>query len=196
MKSINIEKDDLSNDIDIDLEKENISLKQKKIKSKYEIIKQLKEKNIKIKINLLLFIFIFLFAIVFLIFIHYSLNDNQNTNIIKNNYYLRRNIANKTLNDNLTDLNIINNINSIKTEKKENISIIEDIKNVNEKPIDKIINHDNKEQNDAKKKIGIAFFYKTLYYNGIARFITVTSKYLLKTGKYNIFFFTNKPYFR
>jgi len=38
MKSINIEKDDLSNDIDIDLEKENISLKQKKIKSKYEKI--------------------------------------------------------------------------------------------------------------------------------------------------------------
>ena len=49
-------------------------------------------------------------------------------------------------------------------------------------------------QNYANRKIGIAFVYKNLYSNGIARFITVTSKYLLETGKYNIFYITDKPY--
>ena len=42
----------------------------------------------------------------------------------------------------------------------------------------------NEEKN---RKIGLAFIYSTLYSNGIARFITVTSKYLLRTGRYNIF---------
>ena len=51
----------------------------------------------------------------------------------------------------------------------------------------------NEEKN---RKIGLAFIYSTLYSNGIARFITVTSKYLLRTGRYNIFFITDKPYYK
>ena len=48
------------------------------------------------------------------------------------------------------------------------------------------------EQNSTKKKIGIAFIYSTLSANGIGRFITVTAKYLQRTGKYNIYFITGK----
>ena len=42
------------------------------------------------------------------------------------------------------------------------------------------------------KKITIAFVYSTLYANGIARFITVASNYLINTGKYNIYIITEK----
>ena len=61
--------------------------------------------------------------------------------------------------------------------KTPNISIIDDIKNI-------IINQTNENidininTNKTKEKIGIAFIYSTLYSNGIARFITVTSKNL------------------
>ena len=41
-------------------------------------------------------------------------------------------------------------------------------------------------------KITIAFVYSTLYANGIARFITVASNYLINTGKYNIYIITEK----
>ena len=51
-------------------------------------------------------------------------------------------------------------------------------------------------QNSTNKKIGIAFLYSTLSANGIGRFITVTAKYLQRTGKYKIYFITGKPYFR
>ena len=42
------------------------------------------------------------------------------------------------------------------------------------------------------RKINIAFVYSTLYANGIARFITVASNYLINTGKYNIYIITEK----
>ena len=73
------------------------------------------------------------------------------------------------------------------SNKTSNASIINDI-----------VNQTNKisEKNKTNEKIGIAFIYSTLYSNGIARFITVTSKNLLKTGKYNIFFITGKPYYK
>ena len=44
-----------------------------------------------------------------------------------------------------------------------------------------------------KTKITIAFVYSNLYANGIARFITVTANNLIKTGKYDIYFITEKP---
>ena len=37
-------------------------------------------------------------------------------------------------------------------------------------------------ENTTKKKIGLAFIYSSLSANGIGRVITVTAKYLLKTG--------------
>ena len=42
------------------------------------------------------------------------------------------------------------------------------------------------------RKLTIAFVYSTLYANGIARFITLASNYLIKTGKYNIYIITEK----
>ena len=85
------------------------------------------------------------------------------------------------------------------TEKDIRIPIIEDIKNVDNNPLgftidsmrDKIMG-----ENATNKKINIAFLYSTLSANGIGRVITVTSKYLLKTGKYNIIFITEKPYYK
>ena len=42
------------------------------------------------------------------------------------------------------------------------------------------------------KKINVAFIYSVLSGNGIARFMVVTGDYLVRTGKYNVYFFT-KP---
>ena len=43
-------------------------------------------------------------------------------------------------------------------------------------------------------KIKIAFVYQILLANGIGRFITVTANQLIKTGKYDIYFITDKQY--
>ena len=53
---------------------------------------------------------------------------------------------------------------------------------------------DDNNKNNTTRKIGLAFVYSTLYSNGIARFITLTSKYFMETGKYDICFITGKPY--
>ena len=79
------------------------------------------------------------------------------------------------------DLTNANNKYNLRNDKLENIND------------DKGINEGN---NILNRKIGIAFIYSTLYSNGIARFITVTSKNLLQTGRYNIFFITDKPYYK
>ena len=88
-------------------------------------------------------------------------------------------------------------IRSNETEKEIGIPIIEDIKNLDKNPLGFTIDSMSDEiigDNKRKKKINIAFLYSTLSANGIGRVITVTSKYLLKTGKFNIYFITKKPY--
>ena len=52
---------------------------------------------------------------------------------------------------------------------------------------------DDMNKNKETKKIGLAFVYTSLYSNGIARFITLTSNYFIETGKYDIYFITKKP---
>ena len=47
-----------------------------------------------------------------------------------------------------------------------------------------------------KSKIGVAFIYHILHSNGVARVITLTAEHLIKTGKYNVFLITGKPYER
>ena len=42
------------------------------------------------------------------------------------------------------------------------------------------------------QKINVAFLYSSLSGNGIARFMIVTGEYFLKTGKYNVYFFTKQ----
>ena len=112
----------------------------------------------------------------------------------KKNHHLRK-IA-KKIND--TILNSEKNNIHINDEKDldENFTIIEDIKNLDIKPLDETFDSLSEEilsKNKTKKKIGIAFPYYSLHANGIGRFITVTANNLMKTGKYDICFITEKP---
>ena len=180
MKSAEFEKEYLSNDEDINTETKTLKEKDNK-----EIINNNnlnnKNKNSDIKNTCLIIIsFIVIMLILIILLIYIRITSNLYLNKFGPKFNLRKSISNKALNNNS---NILSNI--------PNVSIIEDIKNIINNQTDEIIN-----KNKTKEKIGIAFIYSTLYSNGIARFITVTSKNLLKTGKYNIFFITGKPYYK
>ena len=180
MKSAEFEKEYLSNDEDINTETKTLKEKDNK-----EIINNNnlnnKNKNSDIKNTCLIIIsFVVIMLILIILLIYIRITSNLYLNKFGPKFNLRKSISNKALNNNS---NILSNI--------PNISIIEDIKNIINNQTDEIIN-----KNKTKEKIGIAFIYSTLYSNGIARFITVTSKNLLKTGKYNIFFITGKPYYK
>ena len=172
MNSINVEKEDLSNEENNNFEKEeNEALNERKqnIDVNNNIYKQNKSTN---KYILIIIFIIFIFIALFSIFIYYKKTSRNYFEKIYQKFNLRKSKVNNTIND-----DIIN----------KNKTIIED----NNNPLD---NNSNKTKNETK--IGIAFIYSTLYSNGIARFITVTSKYLLKTGKFNIYYFTDKPYYK
>ena len=180
MKSAEFEKEYLSNDEDINTETKTLKEKDNK-----EIINNNnlnnKNKNSDTKNTCLIIIsFIAIMLILIILLIYIRITSNLYLNKSGPKFNLRKSISNKALNNNS---NILSNI--------PNVSIIEDIKNIINNQTDEIIN-----KNKTKEKIGIAFIYSTLYSNGIARFITVTSKNLLKTGKYNIFFITGKPYYK
>ena len=180
MKSAELEKEYLSNDEDINTETKTLKEKDNK-----EIINNNnlnnKNKNSDIKNTCLIIIsFVVIMLILIILLIYIRITSNLYLNKSGPKFNLRKSISNKALNNNS---NILSNI--------PNVSIIEDIKNIINNQTDEIIN-----KNKTKEKIGIAFIYSTLYSNGIARFITVTSKNLLKTGKYNIFFITGKPYYK
>jgi hypothetical protein len=103
---------------------------------------------------------------------------------------LTNNILNNAINitntiNNMTN-NIINNVMNINDSTKENKTL--EGQNISQEKQDNITNK------DSNKKIGLAFVYSTLYSNGIARFITLTANYLMKTGKYDICFITSNPY--
>ena len=180
MKSAEFEKEYLSNDEDINTETKTLKEKDNK-----EIINNNnlnnKNKNSDIKNTCLIIIsFVVIMLILIILLIYIRITSNLYLNKSGPKFNLRKSISNKALNNNS---NILSNI--------PNVSIIEDIKNIINNQTDEIIN-----KNKTKEKIGIAFIYSTLYSNGIARFITVTSKNLLKTGKYNIVFITGKPYYK
>ena len=170
MKSTEFTKEELSNEEDNYQEKENEkqTLKPKKKKDIYNNNNNLYKKKKKLEQQNICQILISIFIIIIIIiFIIISYIR------ISSNQYL----------DNFDKkFNLRKNININSTSNASNI----------------VVNQTNKinEKNKTKEKIGIAFIYSTLYSNGIARFITVTSKNLLKTGKYNIFFITNKPYYK
>ena len=77
----------------------------------------------------------------------------------------------------------------ITKENIENNSIINFTENIKENLTDS-----NDTTINGTKKIGLAFVYSTLFSNGIARFITTTANYFMKTGKYDIVFITGEPY--
>ena len=68
--------------------------------------------------------------------------------------------------------------------KVENTTIVDSYQNVSEA---------NK-NNETKSKLGIAFIYKSMLSNGIARFLQLTGNALIETGRYNVYFITGKEY--
>ena len=179
MKSAELEKEYLSNDEDINTETKTLKEKDNKEIRNNNLKNKNKNSNTK-NTCLIIISFIVIMLILIILLIYIRITSNLYLNKFGPKFNLRKSISNKALNNNS---NILSNI--------PNVSIIEDIKNIINNQTDEIIN-----KNKTKEKIGIAFIYSTLYSNGIARFITVTSKNLLKTGKYNIFFITGKPYYK
>ena len=88
-------------------------------------------------------------------------------------------------------------IRELKVKTTENINTIDDVKNLDIPLIYETKNIKSDEEIMAtekpKNKIKIAFLYYSIQANGIGRFIAVTSNNLIKTGKYDIYFITEKP---
>ena len=204
---IEIQKDNPSNEEDTNYlnESEFASLENKKNiynKSGYK-----KKKKFKIQINsinsLAIIIILLLLISVFFIFkfSQFAIKQKINNINIELNQKNDRKVGNMPAKEKF-DINIpINDLElkSNETEKEIGIPIIDDIKNLDRNPLGFTIDSMSNEifgGNITKKKINIAFLYSSLTANGIGRVITVTSKYLLKTGKYNIYFITEKPNIR
>ena len=92
---------------------------------------------------------------------------NEKNNIIKNDK-----------NDSITTIKN----DSITTIKNDSINIGKNVTIKNEKNLRK-----------KEEKIGVAFVYHILHSNGVARVISLTSDYLIRTGKYNVYLITGKP---
>ena len=123
-------------------------------------------------------------------------NDRQNKNYTINDFNISRNQNNTKKNINNKE-NVNNNKNNINVSKDKPQIERQQIKN---DITYKILNKESKNnytgdmnKNNETKKIGLAFVYTTLYSNGIARFITLTSNYFIETGRYDIYFITSKP---
>ena len=201
MDSNDTDKEDSSNDDFNDYKAdEKTSLKKRKHSdysgSSYK--KKKKYKNSNSILNIILQSIIIILIIVLFFFVFIKAIKRVNIKSIKDNYNLRNN-KNNINNNTFSELKLNNSTisSTIIKDKKPSNEIIDDIKNI--KPLEETINtmtNNILEKNTTKKKIGLAFLYSTLYSNGIARFITVTSKNLLKTGKYDICFITEKPYYK
>ena len=206
---LEVEKDNSSNEEDYSIEKENeneteVAKLKKKNNSENKVVSK-KRKRAKIKNDstctksLLLIIILLIISVVFiLIFLQiiwqqkYG-NKNNKYNLKNNNNLIGNSPLNEKRNLNITLNDIKESLEE--TEKEIGIPIIEDIKNLDNNPLgftSDSIEEENNTDNTTKKKIGLAFLYSTLSANGIGRVITVTAKYLLKTGKYNLYFITEK----
>ena len=164
-------------------------------KSSYKKRKKLKlDDNSYVKIFLFIFIFFLLLLLLFIVLLQIIPYNPDNQSLDKRNNHLR-NIGKESKNINTdTEENNIKIIDHMEIE--DNFTIIEDIKNLDIKPLDETLDSLSDEilaKNKTKKKIGIAFPYYSLHANGIGRFITVTANNLIKTGKYDVFFITEKP---
>ena len=206
MNLADIEKENSSNEEDngIDTDKENRSLKEKKprsINKVHKLDKKKKRYNTKETSSIKTIVFINILLLLLFIFCLYFLLSkiNNNINNISLKFNLRKNNSNDNNNTSKETINLNLNIPKVDLLDEKNITIIEDIKNLDIEPLGDFLNSKSNEllgQNQTKKKISLAFIYSSLYSNGIGRFITVTSKYLIKTGKYDICFITKEPYFK
>ena len=122
--------------------------------------------NVKIKKDYNLYI-LFILIIFMLIIALCQYRINYKNDILlqdRNNIYHKNIIAD----------NIITNINIEDNQNQKN----NDILNIN--------------QND--EKIGVAFIYHILHSNGVARVVSLTADYLIKTGRYNVYLITGKTH--
>ena len=201
---IEIQKDNnSSNEENVKNLDEGLPFKGKRDKPGY---KKKKKTKIGMKcINPLVFIIILLLISVFFIFIFFQFAIESRISKINDTFNQRNNRKvdyiqpdKELFNSN----NILKNNSEIKmneTQENVRIPIIEDIKNEDKNPLGFTIDSTSNEilgENATNKKITLAFLYSTLSANGIGRVITVTAKYLIKTGKYNLIFITEKPYNR
>ena len=198
MDILNIQRYDSSNEEEDDNEKENerASLKKKR-KNDYKYYK--KKKKIKINNNCFITIlYIFIYTLIAFILIFFILKLRASSSFPfsgKNkNFNLRK--IDKENNSKIESIKIFNKSEQSDLIMTENINIIEDIKNIDIPPlylIKDIIDEQISIKNKTKKKIKLAFNYYNLHANGIGRFIAVTANNLIKTGKYDICFITEKP---
>ena len=209
-------------DPDFQKESENESAPLNIMNTKNNHINDYYENDNKMKINkclIILFIavfFIFVFSIYQLI---QSLNEFDVHSQVSN---LKKSLKNiKDIKQNISsDNTILNAINTNKPYKENTNKIKEPIININTKidnstynnniyntirnkdiielkrNINNITNSNNSIEEYDKNKIGVAFIYHILHSNGVARVITLTADHLVKTGKYNVFLITGKPYER
>ena len=198
MDILNIQRYDSSNEEEDDNEKENerTSLKKKR-KNDYKYYK--KKKKIKINNNCFITIlYIFIYTLIAFILIFFILKLRASSSFPfsgKNkNFNLRK--IDKENNSKIESTKIFNKSYQSDLIMTEYINIIEDIKNIDIPPlylIKDIIDEQISIKNKTKKKIKLAFNYYNLHANGIGRFIAVTANNLIKTGKYDICFITEKP---
>ena len=198
MDILNIQRYDSSNEEEDDNEKENerASLKKKR-KNDYKYYK--KKKKIKINNNwfkTILYIFIYTLIAFILIFFILKLRASSSFPFSGKNKNLNLGKIDKENNSKIESTKIFNKSEQSDLIMTENINIIEDIKNIDIPPlylIKDIIDEQISIKNKTKKKIKLAFNYYNLHANGIGRFIAVTANNLIKTGKYDICFITEKP---
>ena len=81
----------------------------------------------------------------------------------------------------------------VKQEGNEKNNIIATIKNDSINIGKNVTIKNEKNLRKKEEKIGVAFVYHILHSNGVARVISLTSDYLIKTGKYNVYLITGKP---
>ena len=198
MDILNIQRYDSSNEEEDDNEKENerASLKKKR-KNDYKYYK--KKKKIKINNNCfitILYIFIYTLIAFILIFFILKLRTSSSFPFSGNTKNLNLRKIDKENNSKIESTKIFNKSYQSDLIMTEYINIIEDIKNIDIPPlylIKDIIDEQISIKNKTKKKIKLAFNYYNLHANGIGRFIAVTANNLIKTGKYDICFITEKP---
>ena len=198
MDILNIQRYDSSNEEEDDNEKENerASLKKKR-KNDYKYYK--KKKKIKINNNCfitILYIFIYTLIAFILIFFILKLRASSSFPFSGKNKNLNLRKIDKENNSKIESTKIFNKSYQSDLIMTEYINIIEDIKNIDIPPlylIKDIIDEKISIKNKTKKKIKLAFNYYNLQANGIGRFIAVTANNLIKTGKYDICFITEKP---
>ena len=198
MDLLNVQRYDSSNDEEEELERENerASLKKKR-KNDYKYFK--KKKKLKINNNYLvsfLYIFVYIFIAFIVIFFILKFRRRSPYHLSEKNKNLNLRKIEKNNNSKIESTQIFKKQNESNFNHTENIKIIEDIKNIDIPPIYEmkdLEDEDKLPKNKTKKKIKIAFNYYSLQANGIGRFIAVTANNLIKTGKYEIVFITEKP---